>query len=339
MPAMGPSSQGQQVVSRQPSAAGATMTPLLLLLHASAVVGAASPTAVHIWQPYEVALMSSVAYPPTHAWRASVVTLNATFTHGNGTTTLEVPGYWDGGRSWKLRFAAPEAGVWRWVTRCSDGVGNPGLHGQSGSYSVSPYEGKNPLHLHGFLRPHAGGRYLEHADGTPFYWLGDTHWSGFSTAEHWADSDNTSVDPGPSEHSMLKEMVDVRAAQGYSVWKGETFVVNGRQGGEGGGISNAGGDAWGAGGMYAELRPEFWAAIDEIMAYINGKGIVVSFAFAGIGRGLTERTMVAPIMDLARYTTARYSGYHTVWTTCQEYCSPRGADRDCEPGGVSILGQ
>ena len=55
----------------------------------------------------------------------------------------------------------------------------------------------------------------------------------------------------------------MRAQQGYSVWKGETFVVNGKQGGEKGGISNAGGDAWGAGGMYGELRPEFWAAIDE----------------------------------------------------------------------------
>ena len=46
---------------------------------------------------------------------------------------------------------------------------------------------------------------------------------------------------------MLKEMVDVRAAQGYSVWKGETFVINGKQGGGEGVIANAGGDAWGAG--------------------------------------------------------------------------------------------
>ena len=59
--------------------------------------------------------------------------------------------------------------------------------------------------------------------------------SGFSGAEHWADSDNATIDPGPSSHSMLKEMVDVRASQGYSVWKAETFVVNGAQGGAGGG--------------------------------------------------------------------------------------------------------
>ena len=83
---------------------------------------------------------------------------------------------------------------------------------------------------------------------------------------------------------MLKEMVDVRASQGYSVWKAETFVVNGAQGG----VSNAGGEAWGKGGMYAELRPGFWQAIDEIVAYVNSKGLVVSLAFAGIGRGMTS---------------------------------------------------
>lgn len=123
---------------------------------------------------------------------------------------------------------------------------------------------------------------------------------------------------------MLKEMVDVRAEQGYSVWKGETFVINGQQGGAKGGITNAGGDAWGKGGMYGELRPEFWQAIDEIVAYINSKGIVVSFAMAGIGRGLTNESQVPDIMALARYTTARYSGYSTVWTTCQEYCAATG---------------
>eukprot|EP01043_Picozoa_sp_COSAG02_P013134 COSAG02_NODE_521_length_20750_cov_10.721079_5_plen_351_part_00 len=290
-----------------------------VLVMVAAVAAAAPPV---IWQPHEIVLISSVAYPQKMTWRASYVQLNATFsTHGK--ISLTTPAFWDGGKEWKVRFAPPAAGTWRWRTTCSDSA-NEGLHGQSGEFSVANYRGTNPLFKHGFLQPHKSGRYLEHADGTPFYWLGDTHWSGFSTAEHWNDSDNSTVDPGPSEHSMLKEMVDVRAQQGYSVWKGETFVINGKQGGAQGGISNAGGDAWGPGGMYAELRPEFWAAIDEIMAYINAKGIVVSFAFAGIGRGLTTESMVGPITDLAHYTTARYAGYSTVWTTCQEYCAGGG---------------
>ena len=29
---------------------------------------------------------------------------------------------------------------------------------------------------HGDLQVSASGRYLQHADGTPFFWLGDTGW-------------------------------------------------------------------------------------------------------------------------------------------------------------------
>lgn len=51
----------------------------------------------------------------------------------------------------------------------------------------------NPLYVHGFLRVNAAtNRYLEHADGTPFYWLGDTHWSGYSLAEHFDETNNAS---------------------------------------------------------------------------------------------------------------------------------------------------
>ena len=40
---------------------------------------------------------------------------------------------------------------------------------------MAPYAGSNALYRHGILRPHKSGRFLEHADGVPFYWLGDTH--------------------------------------------------------------------------------------------------------------------------------------------------------------------
>ena len=35
------------------------------------------------------------------------------------------------------------------------------------------------------LRASANKRYFEHADGTPFYWLGDTWWSGLSDRLSW----------------------------------------------------------------------------------------------------------------------------------------------------------
>ena len=252
--------------------------------------------------------------------------LNATLTHAASGTVLSTPGFWDGGKTWRVRFSCPLPGRWAWRTSFSVPQ-DTGLANVSGAVDAAPYQhggaDPNPLYQHGVLRPSANNRYLEHADGTPFYWLGDTHWSGFSTAEHWNETNNPSVDPAHPA-SMLKQMVDVRARQGYSVWKGETFVVNGAQGGHGGGISNAGGEAWGVGGMYGELRPQFWRAIDDVVAYINSRGMVVSLAFAGIGRGLTDAQQEAPLTALARYAVARYAGFHTVWTTCQEYCSASG---------------
>src|SRR5712692_2734350 len=53
---------------------------------------------------------------------------------------------------------------------------NSGLHNSEGDVSVLPYTGINPLYRHGFLQVSAAHRFLAHADGTPFLWLGDTLW-------------------------------------------------------------------------------------------------------------------------------------------------------------------
>eukprot|EP01048_Picozoa_sp_COSAG05_P007428 COSAG05_NODE_523_length_9001_cov_3.492474_9_plen_104_part_00 len=81
-----------------------------------------------------------MSYPPALAWRGSFIQLNATFTlSGSGTpVVLSVPGFWDGGRDWKVRMALPEAGVWHWRTTCSN-ASDTGLHDKSGAVSVTDY--------------------------------------------------------------------------------------------------------------------------------------------------------------------------------------------------------
>ena len=283
------------------------------------------------WQPWGLTLLSSVAYPAPLPWWG--VELNGTFSHASGQR-LVAPGFWDGGAVWRLRFSPPLAGVWWYKTSCSD-VSNSGLHGAHGNFTAAAYTGQNPLYAHGVLRPAPGGRYLQHADATPFYWLGDTHWSGFSSAEHIDDTNNRTIDSAaPQNTSMFERIVDVRAAQGYSVWKAETFVINGPQADAHEGaeaidgsrrlhaaVSNDGGPAWRPGGQYVDLNPEFWQAIDRRVALVNSRGMVVSMAWAGIGRGMTNVSLEAAIGALARYAVARYAAYSTVWTTCQEYCT------------------
>ena len=52
-----------------------------------------------------------------------------------------------------------------------------------------PIPERIPYNRHGFLRVSKNGRYLEHADGTPFLWMGDTVWFGLTRASdaEWRD--------------------------------------------------------------------------------------------------------------------------------------------------------
>ncbi len=113
-----------------------------------------------------------------------------------------VPTYWVGGNEWRVRFAPPEAGTYQVTTVCSDKP-NPDLHGQSSSLEATAYRGNDPLLAHGPLRIAASKRTIEHADGTPFFWLGDTWWMGLCKRWSWPDD--------------FKLMTADRVAKGFTV--------------------------------------------------------------------------------------------------------------------------
>lgn len=110
----------------------------------------------------------------------------------------------------------------------------------------------------------------------------------------------------------------MRAKQGYSVWKAESFAVNAAE--PGNSPTNSGGPAWLPGPSMSNLNPKFWGDIDRRVAYVASQGIVTSLAYAGIGRGMPTAEHEPAMLSLARYAVARYAAYPTVWTTCQEYC-------------------
>ena len=113
------------------------------------------------------------------------VTLDALFETPQGRT-LKVPAFWAGGRTWKVRYASPAVGTHRWRSVCSVPA-DRGLHGLTGTVTVEPYRGENPLYLHGPLRVAADRRHFEHLDGTPFFWLADTWWMGLCQRLHWPE--------------------------------------------------------------------------------------------------------------------------------------------------------
>ena len=101
-----------------------------------------------------------------------------------------VPGFWAGGSTWRVRYAPPAPGSYKVRSVCTDAK-NRDLHDQQLTLHVEPYAGSNPHYKHGPLKIAADGRHFQHADGTPFFWLGDTWWMGLCKRLSWPDGFET----------------------------------------------------------------------------------------------------------------------------------------------------
>ncbi len=129
-------------------------------------------TVAHPWREHEIALQAQREYANGY----TDVEVWADFTHENGTT-LRRPAFWDGGRTWKVRFASPlESGTWTWRTAAN--VDDAGLVGQAGQLACAPAPApeQNRFYRHGFWRMSPGKRNLVHADGRAAVLAGDTAW-------------------------------------------------------------------------------------------------------------------------------------------------------------------
>jgi len=150
----------------------------MLFLNGCAHVGSSTRNATpQVWEQTEITLTSQRSYTNAYTY----IEVYVEFRHGTAKT-IRRPAFWDGGNLWRVRFAAPEAGVWVWRTTCSE-AGDGGLQGQEGSLIVSAYAGKNPRIQHGLLRMSPGHRNVVQADGTPFILVGDT-----SRSPPWRDT-------------------------------------------------------------------------------------------------------------------------------------------------------
>ena len=133
------------------------------------------------WQRAEITLKSSVNY--TNALQEAEV--RVLFVSPLGETN-RVYGFWDGGKTWRVRFKPTFPGRWKYYTMCSDTV-NRGLNGQSGEFNCTAPKDNSRFAQHGPLQIARDQQHLEHADHTPFLWLGDTAWlaAAKSTAADW----------------------------------------------------------------------------------------------------------------------------------------------------------
>jgi hypothetical protein len=268
-----------------------------VLCGATALAQRGSTPAVQLWSRFEVALTSTSMYenPPQD------VVVEATFTGPSGNTHV-VEAFWDGGSTWRVRFAPDEPGAWRYKTRASrpdtaggkspDPVADSGLGGQQGRFSVSRYIGVNALYRHGMLKVSDSRRYLVHADGTPFFWLGDTAWNGalLSESDGWS---RYLADRARKRFTAIKFVT--------TQWRAAT--------------GDAGGRPAYTGRERIAIQHEFYRRMDERVDAINANGLVAAPVLLWANHrddpGLTLSDEQAAL--LARYMVARYGAHHVIW--------------------------
>lgn len=95
------------------------------------------------------------------------------------------PGFWDGEKTFKVRLRPDQEGKWFYKTYSKPNL--PGLDGIQGTLNCTTAPKDSLWTKHGMVRVVPGKSYLEHQDGTPFFWLGDTVWNGplLSSRDDW----------------------------------------------------------------------------------------------------------------------------------------------------------
>jgi hypothetical protein len=205
--------------------------------------------------------------------------------------------FWDGERIWRVRFSPDEIGRWTYRTIASDAA-NAGLHGRSGSFNVTAYTGSNPLYRHGALKTSKDGYTLEHADGTPFFWLADTCWAGplLSDEASWKKYlvDRTGKRFTTIQFMGTQNIAAAADAQGRQAFGGREKIV---------------------------IDPYFFRRLDKRIDAINEAGLIASPTFLWAAEWHPSAKVLDPgawlpddqAIAFGRYFTARYGAHQVVW--------------------------
>lgn len=174
----------------------------------TALVTAQGVAPIHVWEKQELTFTSARAFANAY----TDVTVWVDLTGPN--FKKRVYGFWDGGQTFRVRVLATEPGTWTW--RSGSQPVDPGLAGRNGSFVATAWteeeKQRNPLRR-GFLRPTANHHALEHADGTPFFAIGDTWYAAGTNRFRWYDDDQQRP-IGPT--AGFKDYVRYRKAQGFN---------------------------------------------------------------------------------------------------------------------------
>ena len=281
-------------------------------------------TIVHPWQPIEIELTAA-----TTAWANPYLDVDAwaTFRHEDGTAIMR-PAFWDGGNTWRVRFAPTKPGTWHYET--ASAPRDAGLAGHSATIDVAArpetVPGDTVFARHGFWTIDPGARTLRHADGTPAVMIGDTPWAlpwratrdacRTYAADRQAKGFNAALlmSVQPDRRAMGPDARGVR--DGFAV--GFTDLPDGH---------------------LTHLVPAYFQEVDVLAGILVDHGIVPVWqpVFHGYGwKGLGTAGPVIPADEYARYCrylVARYGAQPAIWLVAAD---GDGLAPGVDPGGWEI---
>ena len=148
-----------------------------------------------------------------------------------------------------------------------------------------------------------GKHYFEHADGTPFFWLGDTWWKNLCKRMTWEG---------------FQELTADRKTKGFSVvqivcgpYPDENFFATS--------LENEGGQPY-LGNDMSVVNPKYFDYADRRFKHLVDSGIVPAIVGAW-GRGdcnSMDKFGAANIKRHWRYLVARYGAYPVIWILAGE---------------------
>ncbi len=253
------------------------------------------------WEVFEISLKVSHQYKNPYVEclnKGQKPLVSARFEGVSGDAahkTIVVPGFWDGGSTWKIRFTPPYSGTWRYETFSGD----KGENQKKGEIIVTGWseeeKNANPTRR-GFIRVNNAepryGRYFTYNDGKPFFWIADTWWN-------WTHR-NISFE-------SFKMLADTRSSQGFNI--GQLFFA---------------GNGWGPESSLLDttfMHPDIEQIkrVERMIAYANSKGITVWIHAWWCRENMNINIGEENIRRWWRYVVHRLHAYNVIWVIAGEY--------------------
>ena len=260
--------------------------------------------------PHEISLLS--AQPHDNPF--TEVLLEAKVTSPDGRS-ISVPGFWDGGDTWRLRLTPTMVGTWTWRTLSND----PDLNNKTGTFECVGGEGVGK----GFLQIYPSPSYRRHfaySDGAPFYPVAIRE-SVHRFASAASPPPTGSTRPAaltqegrkealPASFQAFQQRIDALAAKGVNRLTGGYLLEKGLF------AANKQANEGGAPFFETDLdrpNPAYFQWMDRRVIACNVKGIVPDIGLGWPDQGIFTTYSEPQLRRLWRYVLARYSCFDVCW--------------------------